>query len=285
MTAPLPWPVWLTSPTIFPLKDMTWAIISGEPGDSAAQALEAAEAVFERRYQADFLYHAQLEPLNAVANVTDDGQRLELWAGTQGPSQCIGTAAAVLGIPRENVTLHRSFLGGGFGRRAVRDHDWAMDAVRLSKLHGAPVKSIWSRESDVASGRFKTDIGTTDPGDRNRRRAHWRLPPANRFRRTVTLRGLGTLGIGASRTPDRRARIDVPPLRRDDRLQGRVRAGGIGCPGSRDAFGREPSHDVRHGNRSWTSSRARKASTRSSSEFGCPPALTKLFICLRKSPK
>ena len=127
----------------------------GEPGDSAAQALEAAEAVFERRYQADFLYHAQLEPLNAVANVTDDGQRLELWAGTQGPSQCIGAAAAVLGIARENVTLHRSFLGGGFGRRAVRDHDWAMDAVRLSKLHGAPVKSIWSRESDVASGRFK----------------------------------------------------------------------------------------------------------------------------------
>jgi isoquinoline 1-oxidoreductase beta subunit len=54
-----------------------------------------------------------------------------------------------------NVLLHRTQLGGGFGRRSAQDHDWAVDSALLSRELGRPVKVIWSRESDVRFGRFK----------------------------------------------------------------------------------------------------------------------------------
>ncbi len=53
------------------------------------------------------------------------------------------------------MTLHRTFLGGGFGRRSAEDHDWAVDSALVSREMGKPVKVIWSRESDVRFGRFK----------------------------------------------------------------------------------------------------------------------------------
>jgi isoquinoline 1-oxidoreductase beta subunit len=60
-----------------------------------------------------------------------------------------------LGIAPENVQLHRTPLGGGFGRRSAKDHDWAVDSALVSRELGQPVKVIWSRESDVRFGRFK----------------------------------------------------------------------------------------------------------------------------------
>ncbi len=123
-------------------------------GDAVA-ALKGAAKVYQAEYRTEFVYHAQLEPLNSVAWVKDDGKTVEVWAGSQTPTHCIRSVAEALGIAPENVTLHRTFLGGGFGRRSAMDHDWAVDSALVSKKMGLPVKVIWSRESDVHFGRFK----------------------------------------------------------------------------------------------------------------------------------
>jgi isoquinoline 1-oxidoreductase beta subunit len=78
-----------------------------------------------------------------------------MWAGSQSPTHCVRSVAEALGIAPENVQLHRTYLGGGFGRRSAKDHDWAVDSALVSKELGQPVKVIWSRESDVRYGRFK----------------------------------------------------------------------------------------------------------------------------------
>ena len=123
-------------------------------GDAVA-ALKGAAKVYTAEYRTEFVYHAQLEPLNSVAWVKDDGKIVEVWAGSQSPTHCIRSVAEALGIAPEKVTLHRTFLGGGFGRRSAMDHDWAVDSALVSKMMGLPVKVIWSRESDVHFGRFK----------------------------------------------------------------------------------------------------------------------------------
>lgn len=127
----------------------------GQPETETEAALNAAERVFERVYKTDYTYHAQIEPLNAIARVSADGSGVEIWAGTQTPTHCVRSVAAALEIDRADVTLHRTHLGGGFGRRAAQDHDWAVDAALLSRRHQAPVKVIWSRETDVGAGRFR----------------------------------------------------------------------------------------------------------------------------------
>ena len=123
-------------------------------GDAVA-ALKGAAKVYQAEYRTEFVYHAQLEPLNSVAWVKDDGKSVEVWAGSQTPTHLVRSVAGALGIAPENVQLHRTFLGGGFGRRSAMDHDWAVDSALVSKKMGLPVKVIWSRESDVRFGRFK----------------------------------------------------------------------------------------------------------------------------------
>ena len=127
----------------------------GQPGTEAEAALNSAHRVFERVYKTDYTYHAQIEPLNAVARISENGNSVEIWAGTQTPTHCVRSVAAALEIDPADVTLHRMHMGGGFGRRAAQDHDWAVDAARLSQRHQAPVKVIWSREADVGAGRFR----------------------------------------------------------------------------------------------------------------------------------
>jgi isoquinoline 1-oxidoreductase beta subunit len=118
-------------------------------------ALTGAAKVYEAEYRTEFVYHAQLEPLNSVSWVKDDRRSVEIWAGSQAPTHLVRSVAEALGIMPANVLLHRTQLGGGFGRRSAQDHDWAVDSALLSRELGRPVKVIWSRESDVRFGRFK----------------------------------------------------------------------------------------------------------------------------------
>ena len=97
----------------------------------AAQALRNAATVIEADYRCDYAYHAQMEPLNAIAHVSPLGDAVELWCGTQSPTMAVDTAATALGISREKVTLHYTLLGGGFGRRGHRDDDYIVHAVLL----------------------------------------------------------------------------------------------------------------------------------------------------------
>jgi CO/xanthine dehydrogenase Mo-binding subunit len=114
-------------------------------------------------YHVPYLAHATMEPMNAVASIT--GDRAEIWAGNQAPDVLQGLVARVLGIPPANVTVHTTYLGGGFGRRLMVD--FCLEAVLVAQAAGAPVKLIWSREDDTqhdyyrpsALARMTADIG------------------------------------------------------------------------------------------------------------------------------
>ena len=99
-------------------------------------------------YLSDYAYHAQMEPLNAVASVSASGDAAEIWTGTQSPTTAQEATAKVLGISRDQGQAQHFLMGGGFGRRGPRDSDFTVDAVLLAKDAGT------AREGDVdARGR------------------------------------------------------------------------------------------------------------------------------------
>jgi isoquinoline 1-oxidoreductase subunit beta len=118
----------------------------------AADALAAAEDVVTADYVTDYMYHAQMEPHNCTAWVKEDGT-VEVWTGTQWPTQSGIVAAEAAGTTPDKVTVHQMLIGGGFGRRAFVEY--VVDATALSKAVGKPVKMIQSREDDVRQGRFR----------------------------------------------------------------------------------------------------------------------------------
>ena len=122
---------------------------------NARAAFQNAASVIDAEYRCDYAYHAQMEPLNAVASVAPDGGSVEIWAGTQSQTTATEAPAKLLGISRDKVKLHDLLMGGGFGRRGNRDVDFIIDAVMLSKEIKRPVKVMWTREDDVHNGRFR----------------------------------------------------------------------------------------------------------------------------------
>ena len=123
-----------------------------ESGDAGA-AMDAAVARYEADYFNDYVYHAQMEPLGAVASVNAAGDGAEVWAGTQAPDMARAAVARELGVPVEQVTFHPCYLGGGLGRRTMADY--IVEAVQLSKEVRRPVKLIWTREDDLQYGAFR----------------------------------------------------------------------------------------------------------------------------------
>ena len=136
-------------------RDLSKAGFQVQNSGDVAAALRGAAKVYQAEYRTELVYHAHLEPLNSVSWVKDGGKSVEVWAGSQTPTHLVRMVAKALEIAPENVQLHRTYLGGGFGRRSAMDHDWAVDSALVSKAMGVPVKVIWSRESDVHFGRFK----------------------------------------------------------------------------------------------------------------------------------
>jgi isoquinoline 1-oxidoreductase beta subunit len=126
-----------------------WDTLGDTPGE-----LSRAAMVVDAEYGCEFVYHAQMEPLNAVAAVSPAGDSVELWAGVQSQTMAVRNATALLGITADKVKLHDMLLGGGFGRRGNQDMDFVRDAIALSKAVGKPVKMMWTREDDVHNGRF-----------------------------------------------------------------------------------------------------------------------------------
>jgi isoquinoline 1-oxidoreductase beta subunit len=122
---------------------------------NAPDEMTKAATVLEATYRCDYAYHAQMEPLNAIASVSPAGDAVELWCGTQSQSLAVEATAKVLGIPRDKVKLNYYLMGGGFGRRGHRDEEFIVDAVLLAKEAGKPVKVLWTREDDVRNGRFR----------------------------------------------------------------------------------------------------------------------------------
>jgi isoquinoline 1-oxidoreductase beta subunit len=97
-------------------------------------------------YRAPYLAHAALEPINCTARVADG--KVEVWVPTQVPGLARALAAQVAGVAPEAVTVHVTYLGGGFGRRL--DVDFVGQAVRIAiECGGKPVQLVWSREEDL----------------------------------------------------------------------------------------------------------------------------------------
>lgn len=115
----------------------------------------ASDKVITRQYQTDYVYHAQMEPLNATVWVKEGGKQADVWVGTQAPSVTLRAVAKATHIAPDNITVHRAMVGGAFGRRSVQEMDFVDDAAWLSRQLEKPVKVIWSREDDLASGWFK----------------------------------------------------------------------------------------------------------------------------------
>src|ERR1700731_25702 len=101
--------------------------------------------VIEAEYYAPLLAHASMEPPAALA-VYREG-KVEAWAPTQNPQGARDAIAEAVGVKKEDVTVHVTLLGGGFGRKSFPD--FAVEAAVLSKRTGKPVKVVWSREDDI----------------------------------------------------------------------------------------------------------------------------------------
>jgi len=113
-------------------------------GDPDAEFAKGGKIV-EAEYFAPHLAHASMEPPVAVADV--QGEKVTVWSPTQNPVGVQEEVAKALGLKKEDVTCHVTFLGGGFGRKSKPDY--AVEAAVLSKKTGKPVKVIWSREDDI----------------------------------------------------------------------------------------------------------------------------------------
>lgn len=110
------------------------------------------ESVIEAEYDAPFLSHAAMEPMNATARFNDGV--LDVWAPNQSPTVIKAIAGRIPGIDAEKVNVHTTFLGGGFGRRT--EPDFSDYAIRLALLtEGRPVKVTWTREEDLSHGPYR----------------------------------------------------------------------------------------------------------------------------------
>jgi isoquinoline 1-oxidoreductase subunit beta len=124
--------------------------IARKTGDAPA-ALSTASKKLEAVYEAPYLSHAPMEPMNATAHVRADS--CEVWAATQIQTAAKQTAIEVTGLPADKVEIHTLFLGGGFGRRGGAD--FIQEAVEISKTTGVPVKLTWSREDDMTHDLYR----------------------------------------------------------------------------------------------------------------------------------
>src|SRR5881296_3790186 len=119
-------------------------VVARKEGDAAA-AIAAATVKLDAVYQAPFLAHTTMEPINCTVHVRPDG--CEVWTGSQVLARAQATAAQVTGLPLERVVVHNHLLGGGFGRRL--EVDYVTQAVRIAKQVDGPVKVVWTREEDI----------------------------------------------------------------------------------------------------------------------------------------
>ena len=117
------------------------------PTGAMAGAVTKVDAI----YQAPFLAHAAMEPMNCTVHVRPDD--CEIWVGTQAIVRCQTGAAKTLGLPLDKVVVHNHLLGGGFGRRL--EEDGVVRAVQIARHVDGPVKVVWTREEDIQHDMYR----------------------------------------------------------------------------------------------------------------------------------
>lgn len=126
-----------------------------DEGDLPA-AFASAAAALDATYRVPFLAHACMEPMNATALVTDES--CQVWIGTQNPLGFRYEVADAMDMDVEQVQIHQHYMGGGFGRRSISDS--AIQAARIARAVGEPVKLIWSREEDVRHDHYRPAVAS-----------------------------------------------------------------------------------------------------------------------------
>jgi isoquinoline 1-oxidoreductase beta subunit len=121
-----------------------------EVGDPEA-ALGRSTKVVEAAYRFPFISHLNLEPQNCTVAI--EGDRVRVWAPTQGPDAIRQSLAKYLGLPPENIEVTITRSGGGFGRRLPPDP--ALEAAAIARQAGVPVKLTWSREDDLQHDHYR----------------------------------------------------------------------------------------------------------------------------------
>jgi len=133
--------------------------LAGTEGAIAAQAGNVGDALgkaaktIEAEYAVPYLAHAPMEPLNCTVRIRPG--KCEIWTGTQFQTLDQQVAAQITGLKPEQVEIHTTFLGGGFGRRANPSADFVSLAVHVAKAANAPVKTVWTREDDMRGGYYR----------------------------------------------------------------------------------------------------------------------------------
>jgi isoquinoline 1-oxidoreductase subunit beta len=123
---------------------------SGEPGKVVQNAPVRRTALYEVPFQA----HATMEPMNCTARIAEG--RCEVWAPIQGMEMSQVVATQVTGLPNDRITLHRTLIGGGFGRRLLTD--FLKQTLLIAMAVKAPVKLIWSREEDMTHDAYRAGM-------------------------------------------------------------------------------------------------------------------------------
>jgi isoquinoline 1-oxidoreductase beta subunit len=146
--------------------------VARNDGDANA-AIASAARVVKQDYQLPMIAHATLEPQNCTADVRAD--RCTIHAPTQIQLVAQAAAAKAAGLKPEQVEVHTTFLGGGFGRRL--DVDFIAAAVEASKAVGKPVKLLWTREDDTTHDTYRPPAFDTATAafDKDGRLIAWKL--------------------------------------------------------------------------------------------------------------
>jgi len=135
------------------LRDLAQADgITGHNVGDFDKTFAEAPTKLEAFYETPIVSHSTMEPMNALAHWQPQ-DKVEVWVSAQGPDLVKDELARVLNLPKENITVHVLFNGGGFGRRLTQDY--ATEAALLSKATGKPVKLVWTREDDTTQGPFR----------------------------------------------------------------------------------------------------------------------------------
>jgi isoquinoline 1-oxidoreductase beta subunit len=124
-------------------------ITARDTGD-VESALATAAKVISAEYHVPHLSQSPMEPMAAVARV--EGTRCEVWAPTQDPQGAQEEVAKALGLEKSDVTVHVTFVGGGFGRKSKPD--FVVEAALLAREMGAPVRVQWTRDDDTRHGYY-----------------------------------------------------------------------------------------------------------------------------------
>jgi isoquinoline 1-oxidoreductase beta subunit len=127
--------------------------VSAAQAGNVESALSKATKTIDAEYAVPYLAHATMEPLNCTVRIS--GSKCEIWTGTQFQTVDQQVAARITGLKPEQVEIHTTFLGGGFGRRATPTSDFVNEAVHVAKAAKAPVKTVWTREDDIHGGYYR----------------------------------------------------------------------------------------------------------------------------------